>query len=81
MVGIRKLTQHNQECAPMFPDPFPSLRVGSGNETMSGTHPEIESRIRIQNGIESTLYHMYRERNLQRRPVSILKPHSQFSSN
>ena len=44
------------------------------------THPEIDSRIGIENGIESTLYHMYRYRILRREPVSILKHRSRFSN-
>ena len=37
------LNQHNQETARMSPDPFPSLWVGSGDETSWHTvsHPHI----------------------------------------
>ena len=31
---MKLLIQHNQEIAQLSPDPFPLLRVGSGNETM-----------------------------------------------
>ena len=57
--------------------------IGNGlisRDTPPNTHPEIDSRIGIENGIESILYHMDRYGHLRRKPVSMSKLRSRFSS-